>query len=84
MTAQNVSDGLIRQVAYDDSAWAARDLQRKQRFEQKIKREARPVYEPFSEALTDHRAEWGFRAQVVNYADDSAPIWRWVQRYGQC
>ena len=32
---------VTKQIAYDDSAWAARDSQRKQRFEQKIKRQAR-------------------------------------------
>jgi transposase len=32
---------VTKQIEYDDSAWAARDSQRKQRFEQKIKRQAR-------------------------------------------
>ena len=34
---------VTRQIEYDDSAWAARDTQRNQRFEQKIKRQARDL-----------------------------------------
>jgi len=32
---------VTKQVEYDDSAWAERDRQRQQRFEQKLKRQAR-------------------------------------------
>ena len=34
---------VTKQVEYDDSAWAERDRQRQQRFEQKIKRQARQL-----------------------------------------
>jgi len=34
---------VTKQIEYDDSAWAARDAQRNQRFEQKIKRQARDL-----------------------------------------
>ena len=44
---------VTKQVEYDDSAWAERDRQRQQRFEQRIKRQARhlgyqlvPIQEP--------------------------------------
>jgi hypothetical protein len=34
---------VAKQVEYDDTAWAQRDRQRQQRFEQKIKRQARQL-----------------------------------------